>query len=71
MSWNDLVLGQSTIYRAPKRRRSNRFAYVPEDVIYHEIGANPISNRPSMYFSSESHDFPGHVGAGKDVFFEL
>ena len=24
-----------------------------------------------MYFSSESHDFPGHVGARKDVFFEL
>ena len=67
MGGEHFVLGQNAVDGSAEAGPLALLRDLSEDMVGREVGANTLADGPSLHFSTESYNFPGHVRAGDDV----
>ena len=63
MGWDDFVLSQDTVNRAPKARPLGAFRGVAKDVVYCEVGADTVADLEVFDRIGDADDLAGAIRA--------
>ena len=69
MGGKNLVFGEHTVNRASQTGRLALRGDVPRDMVYSEVGTDPLADLPVLHGFAHGDDLSGHVGAGNRVLF--
>ena len=67
MGGKNLVFGEHTVNRASQTGRLALRGDVLRDMVYSEVGTDPLADLPVLHGFAHGDDLSGHVGAGNRV----